>query len=163
MRVTIIGGSKGTGARLAEASLTAGHDVTVLSRSGGGPSGVTTVLGDATEPGPVREAVAGADAVGVTVGGAKRVQEATIMSWGLDWTIARPAGLTDKPGTGSWQVLEVGDPGTLRGSIPRADLAAVLLRLLDDRSTVGKAYGVSSRVAARLCSAALGRSQRPGP
>ena len=50
MKVTIIGGSQGTGARLAEAAVAAGHDVTVLSRSGGGPSGVTAVLGDATEP-----------------------------------------------------------------------------------------------------------------
>ncbi len=43
----------------------------------------------------------------------------------------------------AWQVLEVGDQGTLRGSIPRADLAAFLLRLLNDRSTVGKAFGAA--------------------
>ena len=70
MRITIIGGSQGTGARLAEAAVAAGHDVTVLSHSGGGPSGVTAALGDATEPGPVREAIVGVGAVVVTVGGA---------------------------------------------------------------------------------------------
>lgn len=69
MKLTIIGGSGGTGAALGELALAAGHDVTVLSRSGKGPEGSHIVKGDATEAGPVREAVAGADAVVVTVGG----------------------------------------------------------------------------------------------
>lgn len=43
--------------------------VTVLSRSGNVPAGVRSVVGSATDPAVVREAIAGADAVVVTVGG----------------------------------------------------------------------------------------------
>lgn len=74
MRITIVGGSKGTGARLAEAARDAGHEVTTLSRSGDGPSGVTNLPGDATDPTSLRDALSGADAVVVTVGGAKGVR-----------------------------------------------------------------------------------------
>lgn len=203
LRITIIGGSKGTGAQLAAAARDAGHEVTVLSRSGQAPAGVRSVTGSATDAAAVREAVAGADAVAVTVGGAKGVrqqraqvtrtvvaamqqegvrrllvqsslgagdsgsqlprllglitrvvlaqpladhnlQEEAATASGLDWTIVRPAGLTDKPATGSWQAREVREPGTLGGSIPRADLASCMLGMLDDDTTVRKAIGVSS-------------------
>lgn len=72
-------------------------------------------------------------------------QEAAVTASGLDWTIVRPSGLTDKPATGTWTALEVGQPGTLRGTIPRADLAAFMLSLLPDDAALGKAFGVSSR------------------
>lgn len=71
-------------------------------------------------------------------------QEAAVMASGLDWTIVRPSGLTDKPATGSWQALETSEPGTLRGTIPRADLAACMLEVLEDDATIGSALGVSS-------------------
>ncbi|WP_430867536.1 NAD(P)-dependent oxidoreductase [Demequina aurantiaca] len=71
VKITIIGGSKGTGARVATLALEAGHEVTVLSRSGGAPDGARAIAGDATHPAVVVEAVTGADAVVVTVGGAK--------------------------------------------------------------------------------------------
>lgn len=73
MKITIIGGSKGTGAKLASLAAGAGHDVTALSRSGAAPEGVRAVAGDATDQAVVQEAIAGADAVVVTVGGAKGV------------------------------------------------------------------------------------------
>lgn len=203
MQITIIGGSKGTGAQLAAQARKAGHEVTVLSRSGNAPEGVHVVRGDATDPAAACKAVVGADAVVVTVGGAKGVpnqraavtravieamkkedvqrlmvqsslgagdsgsqmpaplrmamkvalakpladhneQEAAVQSSGLDWTIVRPTGLTDKDPTGSWQALQTSQPGTLRGSIPRADLAACMLGLLEDAGSIGKAVGVSS-------------------
>lgn len=203
MRITIIGGSRGTGARLAEKASAAGHEVTVLSRSGAAPDGVRIIQGSATDPDAARTAVTGADAVVVTVGGAKGVrrhraavtrtiidamqdqgvrrlvvqsslgagdsgsqmplplrvlmkgllataladhdeQEAAVRQSGLDWTVVRPTGLTNKPGTGHWQALEVGEAGTLRGSVPRDDVAACILRVLEDGSTIGKALGVSS-------------------
>ncbi|MFZ3452517.1 NAD(P)-dependent oxidoreductase [Arthrobacter sp. 7Tela_A1] len=203
MKITIIGGSKGTGAQLAAQARKAGHEVTVLSRSGNAPEGIHVVRGDATDPAVAGQAVAGADAVVITVGGAKGVpnqraavtravieamkkedvqrlmvqsslgagdsgsqmpaplrmamkvalakpladhneQEAAIQSSGLDWTIVRPTGLTDKDPIGSWQALQTSEPGTLRGSIPRADLAACMLGLLDDPASIGKAVGVSS-------------------
>lgn len=71
-------------------------------------------------------------------------QEAAVMASGLDWTIVRPSGLTDKPATGSWKALETSEPGTLRGTIPRADLAACMLEVLEDDATIGSALGVSS-------------------
>ena len=207
MKLTIIGGSKGTGLRLADLALSAGHEVTVVSRSGTAPSGAVKAIGSATDPGLVTAAVTGADAVVVTVGGAKGVrhqraavtrtviaamqqadvrrllvqsslgagdsasqlpkplnliaplvlakpladhneQESAVRESGLDWTIVRPTGLTDKPATGQWQALEVGDAGKLRGSIPRADLAACMLEVLEaleDSATFGAALGVSSQ------------------
>nr|WP_052753060.1 NAD(P)H-binding protein [Corynebacterium xerosis] len=79
MKLTIIGGSKGTGAELATVAMDADHDVTVVSRSGTGPAGATIVTADASAPadsGTLRDALAGADAVVVTVGGAKGVKNA---------------------------------------------------------------------------------------
>lgn len=79
MKITIIGGSKGTGAELATVAMDADHDVTVVSRSGTGPTGATIVTADASAPadsGTLRDALAGADAVVVTVGGAKGVKNA---------------------------------------------------------------------------------------
>ena len=203
MRITNIGGSQGTGAQLASLAREAGHEVTVLSRSGTAPEGVRSVTGDATDPDAAAQAVAGADAVVITVGGAKGVprqraavtraavkamqehgvrrlvvqsslgagdsssqlpgplglitrlvlarpladhneQEAAVTGSGLDWTLVRPTGLTDKDPAGSWRALEVDSQGKLRGSIPRGDLAACMLEILTDDSAVGKAFGVSS-------------------
>lgn len=82
MNITIIGGSKGTGAQLATIAIDADHDVTVVSRSGTAPAGARIVAGDATDADVLREAIAGAGAgaVVVTVGGAKGVenQRATV-------------------------------------------------------------------------------------
>lgn len=50
MKITIIGGSKGTGAELATVAMDADHDVTVVSRSGTGPAGATIVTADASAP-----------------------------------------------------------------------------------------------------------------
>lgn len=203
MKITIVGGSKGTGAELASAAREAGHEVTVLSRSGRAPAGVRVITGDAADPAVASRAVTGADAVVVTVGGAKGVahqrsavtrtvigamqeagvrrlvvqsslgagdsgsqlpgplglitrvllakpladhneQESAVQGSGLDWTIVRPTGLTDKDPAGTWRALEPGDSGKLKGSIPRRDLAACLLGILTDDSTIGKALGVSS-------------------
>ena len=168
------------------------------------PAGVRSVVGSATDPATVREAIAGADAVVVTVGGAKGVkhqraaatrtviaamrktgarrlivqsslgagdsasqlraplnlitpimlanpladhneQEAAAEKSGLNWTIVRPSGLTDKPATGQTKALSVGQYGKLGGSIPRADLARFILAAVTDESTFGKAIGVSGQ------------------
>ncbi|WP_328645589.1 SDR family oxidoreductase [Amycolatopsis sp. NBC_00348] len=58
---------------------------------------------------------------------AKRAAEDDLKARDLDWTILRPGALTDDPGTG--QVLLADKTG--RGPIPRDDVAAVLLALLD--------------------------------
>ncbi|MEB8324666.1 SDR family oxidoreductase [Dietzia kunjamensis] len=203
MKLTVIGGSQGTGADVAELAGRAGHEVTVVSRSGRAPAGARVVTGSATDPEVARRAVDGADAVVVTVGGAKGVrrqrtevtravvdamsatgarrlvvqsslgagdsgsqlplplrllmkvvlaapladheaQESVVRGSGLDWTIIRPTGLTNAPGTGRWRAHEVGDGGRLGGTIPRADLAAYLLEVVSDDSLVRRAVGVSS-------------------
>ncbi|WLQ35662.1 SDR family oxidoreductase [Streptomyces castrisilvae] len=52
---------------------------------------------------------------------------------GLDWTILRPGMLTNDAGTG--QVLLAASTG--RGPVPRDDVAAALLELLDTPATAG--------------------------
>lgn len=58
---------------------------------------------------------------------AKRAAEDAIRVFALDWTILRPGGLTDDPGTG---LVRLGAPPIHPGSVPRDDVAAVLAGLL---------------------------------
>jgi uncharacterized protein YbjT (DUF2867 family) len=51
----------------------------------------------------------------------------------LDWTIVRPGSLTDDPPTGRVALAR----HVARGSVPRADVAAVLLAVLDEDRTCG--------------------------
>lgn len=62
---------------------------------------------------------------------AKGQADDAVRESGLDWTIVRPGGLTDDPGTGR---VAVGDH-VGRGTIPRADVAAVLVAVLEAPST----------------------------
>jgi uncharacterized protein YbjT (DUF2867 family) len=73
----------------------------------------------------------------------KAAGEQVILNSGLDWTIVYPTGLTDGPRT---KTTRVGERLDLSGfpRVSRADVAAVLLRQLDDRSFVGKGILVSS-------------------
>jgi uncharacterized protein YbjT (DUF2867 family) len=203
VKITIIGGSKGTGARLAALAAEAGHEVSALSRSGTAPEGVRAIAGDATDPRVVQDAVTGADAVVITVGGAKgsprhratvtravisgmeqagvarlvvqsslgagdsgalmpaplrlvmkgvlaapladhNDQEDAVIRSATRWTIVRPTGLTNKPGTGAWRTLQAGEKGYLGGSISRDDLAAYLLKVLGDDAIIGAAVGISN-------------------
>jgi uncharacterized protein YbjT (DUF2867 family) len=58
----------------------------------------------------------------------------------LDWTIARPGGLTDDPGTGKIHAA----PKVERGRIPREDVAATLLAVLDEPGTIGVVFELVS-------------------
>ena len=62
---------------------------------------------------------------------------------GLDWTVLRPPQLTDKPLTGTYRTA-VGQ--NLRGglSVPRADLAHLMLAALSQPETIGQAIGIAS-------------------
>jgi uncharacterized protein YbjT (DUF2867 family) len=51
----------------------------------------------------------------------------------LDWTILRPGSLTDDPGTGLVRL----EAHTGRGPVPRDDVAAVLVELVETRATAG--------------------------
>jgi uncharacterized protein YbjT (DUF2867 family) len=64
---------------------------------------------------------------------AKRDADIDLRRSDLDWTIIRPGGLTLDPGTGS---VRLGDR-VPRGSIPRADVAALIIAVIDDPRTIG--------------------------
>jgi nucleoside-diphosphate-sugar epimerase len=53
---------------------------------------------------------------------------------GLAWTIVRPGRLTDEPGTGLVRLA----PEVPPGSVPRDDVAAVIMALLDSPGTAGQ-------------------------
>jgi len=63
---------------------------------------------------------------------AKTAAEDDLRARDLDWTILRPGGLTDAPATGR---IRLAAPPVPRGSIPRADVAAVIAALLDQPGT----------------------------
>jgi len=71
---------------------------------------------------------------------AKALADDALRASGLDFTIVRPGGLTDDPGTGLVQIAE----HTGRGQIPRADVAAVLLACLDTPGTIGRTFELIS-------------------
>jgi uncharacterized protein YbjT (DUF2867 family) len=71
---------------------------------------------------------------------AKAEADERVAGSGLDYTIVRPGGLTDDPGTGRVRVgteLE-------RGSFPRDDVAAVLLAVLETPASIGKTFELVS-------------------
>jgi uncharacterized protein YbjT (DUF2867 family) len=59
---------------------------------------------------------------------AKAEADAAVASSDLQWTILRPGGLTDDPGTGHVRI----DHAPFSGQVPRDDVARVLARLLRD-------------------------------
>jgi uncharacterized protein YbjT (DUF2867 family) len=65
---------------------------------------------------------------------AKKAAEDDLRGRDLDWTILRPGSLTNGPGTG--KVLLADSAG--RGSVPRDDVAAVLVALLNEPKTIGR-------------------------
>jgi uncharacterized protein YbjT (DUF2867 family) len=75
---------------------------------------------------------AGGEAMGVYLE-AKSQADAALAASDLDWTIVRPGGLTDEPGTG---LVEVAPSLGRRGSVTRDDVAAVLVGCLDEPRTV---------------------------
>lgn len=72
---------------------------------------------------------------------AKADADQYVVASGLDYTIVRPGGLTDEPGTGKVSVpTELGN----RGSIPRDDVAAVLAAVLQSPNTIGVTFELFS-------------------
>jgi uncharacterized protein YbjT (DUF2867 family) len=71
---------------------------------------------------------------------AKSEADRAVAASGLDHTIVRPGMLTDDPGSGRVKVAQ----GLERGSIPRADVAAVLLACLDIENTIGREFDLLS-------------------
>jgi putative NADH-flavin reductase len=71
------------------------------------------------------------------------LMEDIIRDSGLDWTVVRPPRLTDKPLTGTYRTAF---EQNLRGgwSVPRADVANLMLRVLEQPETIKHAIGVAS-------------------
>ena len=67
---------------------------------------------------------------------AKAQADAALSASDLDWTIVRPGGLTDDPGTG---LVWVGEEER-RAAVTRDDVAAVLAACLDEPRTVRKTF-----------------------
>src|SRR3954464_3592436 len=70
---------------------------------------------------------------------AKHDADEALAASGLGWTIVRPGGLTDVPGSGRVAIAErLGRSG----SVPREDVALVLLECLTTPATVGRTFEV---------------------
>jgi nucleoside-diphosphate-sugar epimerase len=132
------------------AGLLVGADA-VLFAAGAGPGsgiprkdtvdrGASVLMADAAEAAGVRRFVqissigagapppAGTDPTFVAYLEAKTAAEDDLRRRDLDWTVLRPGGLTNEPGTGRVRL----EPQVPRGSVSRNDVAAVVTGLLVD-------------------------------
>lgn len=139
----------------------AGADATVFAAGAGPDSGAdrkltvdrdgAILLADATVRAGIRRMIVissmGADGFDPTSDDgfqvylrAKSEADAAVRQRDLDWTIVRPGALTDSEPSGSVTVGET----VARGSIPRADVAAVVVALLADGAGVARQFEVTS-------------------
>ena len=72
---------------------------------------------------------------------AKAQADQALRRSGLDYTIVRPGGLTDDPGTGR---VDVAERLGRHGQIPRDDVAATIVAVLDAPNTIGKTFEILS-------------------
>jgi uncharacterized protein YbjT (DUF2867 family) len=136
------------------AVLLAGADAVVFA-AGAGPGsgaprkdsvdrGASVLMADAAERAGVRRFVQissmgsgqpprpGTDEVWAAYITAKTAAEDDLRARDLDWTILRPGRLTDAPATGR---IRLAPPPVPRDTVPRADVAAVVVALLDNPGT----------------------------
>ena len=71
---------------------------------------------------------------------AKGEADAAVRDSGLAYTIVRPTSLTDDPGTGLVQIGE----NLERSEVPRDDVAAVLVAVLDTPESAGKSFDLAA-------------------
>jgi uncharacterized protein YbjT (DUF2867 family) len=136
------------------AALLAGADAVVFAAGAGPGSGVprkdsvdraaSVLMAEAAGQAGVRRFVQvssmgagqppqpGSDEVWAAYIAAKTAAEDDLRARDLDWTIVRPGGLTDAPAAG---LVRLAPPPVPRGTIPRADVAAVIVALLDQPGT----------------------------
>lgn len=79
---------------------------------------------------------ADADPVWVAYVAAKHDADVELARSGLDWTILRPGALTTEPATG---LIALG-AHVERGSIPREDVAALIIACLDEPASSGRTW-----------------------
>lgn len=73
---------------------------------------------------------------------AKRSADEILQSTNLDYTIVRPGALTDEEKTGKVEVSAQGFKSMEGRSIPRADVAHVLVNVLERENTYGKVFEI---------------------
>ena len=93
---------------------------------------------------------------------AKTAAEADLRARDLDWTILRPGGLTDAPATGR---IRLAPPPVPAGTVPRADVAAVIASLLTIPvpSTRRLNWSAETARSPRLCTPFLNHGARGSP
>jgi putative NADH-flavin reductase len=71
------------------------------------------------------------------------LMEDTLAGSELDWTVVRPPQLTDKAATGTYRTAY---GQNIRGglSVPRADVAHLMLDVLDRSETIHQTIGIAS-------------------
>src|SRR5271163_90512 len=136
------------------AVLLAGADAVVFAAGAGPGSGAprkdsvdragSVLMAEAAEQAGVRRFVQvssmgagqpprpGTDEVWAAYITAKTAAEDDLRGRDLDWTILRPGGLTDGPPAG---LVRLAAPPIPAGAVPRADVAAVIVALLDEPGT----------------------------
>lgn len=72
---------------------------------------------------------------------AKAEADRRVADSGLDWTIVRPGRLTNDPGSGR---VRLSEDMSVRGEVPREDVARVLAAVLGDPGSIGKTFVVVS-------------------
>ena len=72
---------------------------------------------------------------------AKAAADEALAESGLDYTIVRPGNLTNDPGTGR---IDAAEHLGRRGRIPRDDVAATLVAVLDEPASIGKTFEILS-------------------
>lgn len=132
------GAGPGSGA---ERKQTVDRDAAILLADAAEAAGVTRYVMVSAISADDRSLDPGYDPVFLAYIRAKSEADADVRArTGLATTIVRPGRLTDDPGTGLVHIAET----TGRGSIPRADVAAVLLAVLDAPETAGRTFEVIS-------------------
>jgi uncharacterized protein YbjT (DUF2867 family) len=118
---------------------TVDHDAAVLLADAAEVAGVGRYVMVSAIAADDRDLDAGYDEVFRAYIRAKSDADANVLArTGLRTTIVRPGGLTDEPGTGKVTIAE----STGRGTIPRADVAGVLLAVLDRPDSAGRTFEV---------------------
>ena len=132
------GAGPGSGAARKE---TVDRDAAILLADAAEAVGVNRYLMISAMGADISAANAGGDPVFAAYLRAKAAaDEAVGARAALDTTIVRPGLLTNDPGTGRVSIAD----STGRGSIPREDVAAVLVAVLDTPDTAGQTFEVIS-------------------
>jgi uncharacterized protein YbjT (DUF2867 family) len=122
----------------AERKLTVDRDGAVLTADAAELAGIRRVI--IVSAMAADEFVVGSDDVFQVYLRAKSEADAIVRARDLDWTVVRPGGLTNDEPTGRIRT----DTSTGRGSIPRADVAALVLELLLSGLAVRRQFEVVS-------------------